>query len=304
VPDLTPHSTTAAESAFFPVTAREVSIETEDGVVLPATLFSGEGRGPAVLVSAAAAVERRFYRAFANHLVEQGARAVLTYDYRGVGAAAKARAARRYRMKDWGVLDLPAALAALESAAGPGPLVGIGHSFGGVALGLCGAAERFERYGLVASLNGYYGRTAEPFSVFARMNLAGVPATRLLGYIPASVGLGTALAGPIFRDWARWCRTPDFFFSDPGVPESERFAGVDLPLLSIGLTDDRWGTRRAVSALLDRFSQADVEEVWLGPEEAGGDVGHMGFFRREMRGTLWPVATRFLLAGERPSTAD
>nr|WP_245198064.1 alpha/beta fold hydrolase [Jiella mangrovi] len=265
---------------------------------MPATLFTGEGPSPAVLVSAAAAVEQRFYRAFANDLVEQGARAVLTYDYRGVGAAAKTAEAKRYRMKDWGVRDLPAALATLEREGGKGPVVGIGHSFGGVALGLCGVADRFERYCLVASLNGYFRRTSEPLTVFARMNVAGLAAGRLFGYIPASIGLGTALAGPIFRDWASWCRTPDFFFSDPAVPESNRFADVRLPLLSIGITDDPWGTREAVAALIRYFPNADIEDLWLTPEEAGDAIGHMGFFRREMQDTLWPVAKAFLLEGK------
>lgn len=304
MPDFTQTHRGAAADPFFPASSRELTAETDDGLSLSATLFEGEGQGPAVLVSAAAAVERRFYRAFATHLVEQGARAVLTYDYRGIGAAASTPAAKTFRMKDWGVLDFPAALAALQAAAGPGPIVGIGHSFGGIALGLSGIAERFDRYCLVATMNGYFRRTAEPFSVFARMNLAGVPATRLFGHVPASVGLGTALAGPIFRDWARWCRRPDFLFSDPEVPEAAHFAAVRMPLMSIGLTDDRWGTREAVSAILEHFSAAAVSEVWLTPEAAGGPIGHMGFFRREMRETLWPEASGFLLRGELPPARE
>ncbi len=290
-----------ADATFFPTSSRELSIKTDDGVTLPANLFTGEGRKPAVLISSAAAVERRFYRAFATHLVEQGARAVLTYDYRGIGDAAKTSRARTFRMKDWGVFDLPAALAALEAEAGEGPVVGIGHSFGGVALGLCGVADAFERYCLVAAMNGYFRRTRESLSVFARMNFAGVPATRLFGHVPASVGLGTALAGPIFRDWARWCRRPDFLFSDPDVPEAERFSDVRTPLMSIGMTDDRWGTPAAVGAMLDRFGNAGIDEVWLSPEDAGRPIGHMGYFRREVRSSLWPVATKFLLDNERPS---
>ncbi|NDW05566.1 alpha/beta hydrolase family protein [Jiella pacifica] len=299
--DFSPLPNKAASDAFFPVSRRELTVEAGDGVTLPATLFQGEGRGPAVLVSAAAAVERRFYRAFATHLVEQGARAVLTYDYRGVGEAAKASKARTFRMKDWGVIDLPAALGRLEAEAGKGPVVGIGHSFGGVALGLSGASARFTRYCLVAAMNGYFRRTAEPLSVFARMNFAGVPATRLFGHVPASVGLGTALTGSIFRDWARWCRRPDFLFSDPEVPEAERFSDVRIPLMSIALTDDRWGTREAVAKMLERFSNAEIAEVWLSPEEAGRPIGHMGYFRREVRRTLWPVATKYLLEAETPS---
>ena len=45
---------------------------------------------------------------------------------------------------------------------------------------------------------------------------------------------------------ARWCRRRDFFFGDPAVPEAARFADVRLPLLSVGIEDDQWGTPAAV----------------------------------------------------------
>ncbi|MFY0735714.1 alpha/beta fold hydrolase [Aurantimonas sp. NFXS3] len=291
-----------ASASARPVAGRDLTLTTADGVTLPATLFRAEpaGDGPAVLISAAAAVERRFYRGFAQHLVDQGARAVLTYDYRGIGASAHDRGAAAYRMQHWGTQDFPAALAALEAAAGEGPVVGIGHSFGGLAIGLSGLSARFDRYVMVASLNGWYGRTREPLSVFARMNLLGVPMSRLTGRIPGSIGFGTALAGPVFRDWARWCRRRDFFFGDPAVPEAARFADVRLPLLSVGIEDDPWGTPAAVGALLQRFENAELSEIWLSPRDAGGPIGHNGFFRRDMQASLWPVVTDYLLAGVEP----
>ena len=296
-----------------PVLRREVVIDTADGVALPATIFTHnpsradaltiDATAPAVLVSAAAAVERRFYRSFAEHLIERGARMVLTYDYRGIGAAARSKQARSFHMKQWGTLDFPAALRALETEAGPGPIVAIGHSFGGIALGLSGASQRITRAVMVASLNGWYRRTAEPLSVFLRMNLAGVPLARFTGYIPRAIGFGTELAGPIFVDWARWCRHRDFLFSDPDVPESARFADVRLPLLSIGLDDDPWGTPAAVGALLQRFENAELAHMFLTAKQAGRRIGHTGFFRREMRDTLWPPAVRFVLDGVLPANA-
>ena len=244
----------------------ELTFRTEDGLGLPATLFAAAeepGDRPAVLVSSAAVVERRFYRAFAEHLVRCGASAVLTYDYRGVGALARHPAAASFRMKHWATLDFPAALARLKEAAGDRPAVGVGHSFGGVALGLSGVADGFARYAMIASLNGWYRRTREPLSIFLRMNALGVPLTRLTGRIPRRLGLGTDLAGPVFRDWARWCRRRDFLFSDPQVPEAERFEAVRIPILSVGLDDDPWGTPAAVGALLQRYRNTDLRELWL-----------------------------------------
>ena len=37
--------------------------------------------------------------------------------------------------------------------------------------------------------------------------------------------------------------------------------GVRLPLLSVGIADDRWSTPAAVSAVLRRFPNADVTTV-------------------------------------------
>ena len=295
------------------VLRRDIDITTQDGVVLPGTLFTchpnragapaSDPQRPAVLVSAAVAVERRFYRSFAEHLIECGARMVLTYDYRGIGPSARSTQARSFRMKQWGTLDFPAALALLEAEAGSGPVVAVGHSFGGIALGLSGVSHNIARAVMVASLNGWYRRTAEPLSVFLRMNLVGVPLARLTGHIPRAIGFGTELAGPIFVDWARWCRHRDYLFSDPTVPESKRFADVRLPLLSIGLDDDPWGTPAAVGALLERFENAELAEIFMTAKQAGRGVGHTGFFRREMRDTLWPAAVPFLLDGILPQNA-
>lgn len=277
-----------------------VSIEAADGAVLAGTLFEGSGTGPQILVSSAAAVERRFYTPFARHLVAAGAARVLTYDYRGVGGSANA-ASRSSRMKEWGTLDMPGAAAFLQAFAPGTPLVGVGHSFGGLAIGLSGISGAFARYAMVASLNGYFVRTAEPLSVFTRMNVVGVPITYLLGRLPGRVGLGTTLPGPIFRDWARWCRKPNFFFGDPDVPEAARFADVDLPLLSISVADDRWGTPRAVSALLRHFTAADLSELVVRPKD-GRAIGHSGYFRRE-QSPQWTSLSDFLLHGRLPEAA-
>ncbi|MFD2238571.1 alpha/beta hydrolase family protein [Aureimonas populi] len=279
--------------------SRNVAIPTKDGLTLVGTFFEGSGNGPAILISSAAAVERRFYRAFAEGLIESGASAVLTYDYRGVGSS-KPRCRRALHMKDWGVLDLPAALCALKKLAPGKSVVGIGHSFGGVALGLCGVSDQFERYVMVASLNGYYGRTREPLKVYAQMNLLGVPMAMLLGKLPRAVGLGTELPGTIFRDWAKWCRHPEFFFTDPKVPEVSRFSDVRIPVLALGISDDAWGTPKAVSDLLKRFPNADVEEAWLTPADGNGEpIGHNGFFRRRFSDSLWPKVTQALLGENR-----
>ena len=83
-------------------------------------------------------------------------------------------------MKDWAVLDLPAAAAALDAVAPGHDMVGVGQSYGGQALGLCGIAGRFTRYGMVATMSGYH-RGLDDRWAGPRMFLVGVPVASLLG---------------------------------------------------------------------------------------------------------------------------
>jgi predicted alpha/beta hydrolase len=283
---------------------REIAFEAADGFPLRGSLFSGPGQKPAVLISSAAAVPDSFYRHFANRLLALGSSHVLTYDYRGVARSTVPKGWKnRLHMKDWGVLDMPAALDELKKAAGGGPIAGIGHSFGGVAIGLCNRSADFERYTTLASLSGYYRNTAEPFAVFARMNLLGVPLTYPFGKLPGWSGIGEALPGSVFRDWARWCRNPTFLFEDPKVPEARYFPAVKIPVLGVGISDDPWGTPKAMGLFLERLVNADLREVWLSPDTRADRIGHLGFFRKTRAETLWPPIMGWLLDGTAPASA-
>lgn len=297
---MTARSSPASEKAATPVfTGVPVSFTADDGFPLAGTLFRGSGGGPAVLLSSATAVPQGFYAAFAGALVADGAAAVLTYDYRGVGRSARpASWRRRIAKKEWALHDFPAAAATLREAAPGQPLVGVGQSFGGQALGISGVAGQFDRYGMVATMSGYW-RGLDDRMAGPRMFTVGVPVSLLFADTPRWLGLGEPIPSSAFRDWARWCRMPDYFFDDRSFPETARYADVTTPILAIGLTDDVWGTRRAVDALLRHYVNAPVERRWLSPADAGGHaIGHLGFFRSRFAQTLWPEFIGWLLRGE------
>ena len=275
---------------------RDLVALTADGFPIAATLFSGTGDGPLALISSAAAVPRGFYGRFAEHLVDHhGFRAALTYDYRGVsGSTAPPGWRRPMLMRDWAHFDMPAALTALNAEAPGHPLVGIGQSFGGQVLALGGCSERFRRYLMVATMTGYWGNTNQPWRVFGQMNFVGVPIATLLGRVPGRIGLGQSLPGTVFCEWARWGRQPDYFFADPTMDAVRRFGEVQTPILALGMTDDPWGTPRAQHALLKYYHQAPTEIRWHTPDEAGGPIGHLGFFRAQFRETLWQPAIDWL----------
>ncbi|MDQ0421433.1 putative alpha/beta hydrolase [Peteryoungia aggregata LMG 23059] len=275
----------------------EIVFETADNFPLHGTLIRGAGDGPLALISSAAAVPRGFYARFAEHLVaDHGFRATLTYDYRGVaGSQAPPDWRKPLLMRDWAHFDMPAALHQLESVAPGHQTVGIGQSFGGQVLALGGRSQRFARYLMVATMTGYWGNTRPRLRVFSQMNLVGVPLATLLGKVPGRIGLGQTLPGTVFREWAKWGRHPEYFFADPTMDAVRRFAEVETPILAIGLTDDPWGTPKAQHALLKYYYRAPTEIRWISPEEAGGTVGHLGFFRSTFKDTLWKPAVDWLM---------
>jgi predicted alpha/beta hydrolase len=114
-------------------------LRCDDGVELAAHWYEpAPGRGPAravAVIHAATGVPQGFYRAFAQWLARRGY-AVLTYDYRGIGLSRRGPIqAERATMRDWGRLDMSAALAAAarrRSEGGPAgtpplPLLLVGH---------------------------------------------------------------------------------------------------------------------------------------------------------------------------------
>jgi predicted alpha/beta hydrolase len=276
----------------------DIRFFTEDGFQLPGTLFeSTQGHatdGPVVLISSATAVPRAFYARFAQYVADNGARAVLTYDYRGIGTKLSFLQSRKLRMSDWAIQDLPAAVRELRRRYRDAALVGLGHSFGGQALGLSGIADRFARYMTIAAGSGYLGHTREAAKLTRSMNLIGLPVAAVLGTVPKWAGMGEPLPFGAFNQWRRWCNSPNYFFSDPSVPQISRFADVHIPMIAVGFEDDPWATRQSVEALIAWYSAAPIKIRWFTPEEAGAPIGHFGFFRKEHREFLWPQIVDWL----------
>lgn len=277
---------------------RDLSFSATDGVSLTGTLTEGKGSGPLVLISSATAVPRGYYQSFAEALVgEHDFRAVLTYDYRGTGGSrSRSTNGRKISMRDWGQKDFPGALDALRAISPSSRVVGVGQSYGGQALGLNERHGEFSRYVMVSTMSGYWRGTDEPWKVLLSMNLLGMPYGMLTGTTPHWLGLGMDLPGGVFRDWTRWCRNPEYFFTDPTLNAAQTYSEVKVPILSIGATDDKWGTPRAQAALLKYYCNAPIEHMRVSPAEAGSPIGHIGFFRSRFRETLWPKAIEWLKA--------
>lgn len=259
--------------------------------------------GPAhatALVSPAAGVPRGYYRAFAHWLAGRGY-ATLTYDYRGIGGSRLAQGVRGdpASMRDWALLDMAAAIAAAQHRrerdhpSRPLPLLLIGHSFGGNAIGFAQGVEQADAILAVGSQSGEWrhwpGLTRPVVAAFFG---AWVPAiVKAFGSLPGWALGGGAQPMPagVARDWSAWGLRRGAHFSDPAIRPHSRFADIVAPVHLWSIEDDwAFAPRSAVDALAVQFRAADVQRHHLHPADAGlRSIGHFGVFRRSAGTATW-----------------
>lgn len=276
----------------------DLTVPAFDGLALTATVFEPPNPSQAVIVSTATATPRGFYRAFASWLAARGA-AVLTYDYRGSGREPAELRRSNARMRDWGSLDFPGALAWMRQRYPELKTNVVGHSFGGHALLMAPNTAEVARTVLVTAQSGYWRLTApsERYKVWALINVVAPSLMNAIGYVPGSrVGLGEDLAKGIMREWRGWCNKPDYFNEDPTMKSILACgAAYTAPTLMLGLTDDLWATPSAMGWLARQYINAPVELRILDPGDFSlSEVGHMGFFRSRNGDALWPIVAAHL----------
>ncbi|MGE0490791.1 MAG: alpha/beta fold hydrolase [Vulcanimicrobiota bacterium] len=261
-----------------------VTIEAP-GALLQGDLWSPESVRGAVVLANAMAVPRRFYARFAEALSQRGL-AVLTFDYRGVAGSAPADL-RGYQasLRDWGELDLEAALACMRERFPGLGLAVVGHSAGGQLVGM--TRTRLAGVLTVASQSGYWKLFSglERYKLYLLWRLVLPALCRVFGYMPARrLGLGEDVPrGPVLQ-WAGWCLTAGYLWSEPDL--AERYRRFDAPLRAYWVSDDHWAPQAAVRALVAGYGGGECLEMV--PSRAGRTkLGHFGFFRLEPDNLAW-----------------
>jgi predicted alpha/beta hydrolase len=285
------------------LTETDLTLTADDGYALAARLFTPDTPARAsVLIHGATATPRRYYDRFARYLAGHGLR-VLAYDYRGVGAS-RPRSLRGFTatMRDWAERDATAAMAHLRALDPSAPVLMVGHSFGGQALGLSDALHDVTAAVMVGVQFGYAGNWSALDRAWLRAVWGGVfpLSIALWGYVPGWTGMGEDLPGGVAAEWARWCLSPGYVTD--AVPEARaRFADFRAPVLFYSFTDDTYAPGRAVRHYLSAIPRARVTHRRLRPADVQGRaIGHFGFFRPTHADTLWPEVLRYfddVLAG-------
>lgn len=287
----------ATPAAAATAAAGQQHLVADDGRHLAATWFE-PAQGPAravAVVSCAAGAPRGYYRGFAEWMAGRGY-AVLTYDYRGIAGSRRGPMRHeRASMRDWALLDMPAALAAAEArrATQGLPLLLVGHSFGGNCIAFARGVESADALLTVGSQLGeprlYPGVHGAVARFFFSIWLPTV--LRTTGHVPGwALGAGAQPLPPaVARQWAHWAGLRGWAYADPQMREHRAASAVVAPVHLWDITDDLWyAPAPAVDALAARFRNAAVQRHSIRPSEVGQRrLGHFGAFRRQPGPTLW-----------------
>ena len=285
-----------------PVTSENVTINAADGFRLAASIYppgSADRRDAVVLINSGTGILRQFYGRYAAYLSSHGLPAI-TWDYRGIGESRPA-SLRGFaaRMRDWGEKDLEGVLAYLEGEFPSRAILVVGHSAGGQILGLSARASHIAAVVAVAAQSGFYRHWPRPrrWAMAALWGVVMPGATAALGYFPArALGLGEDLPRGVAFEWATWCRNPQYMVGDDGRPLRPHFDVLRAPILGYSFSDDPFAPRAAVEQMLSFYRHAPRIHRHLVPHESGlPKIGHFGFFRENVRDTLWAESLDFLL---------
>jgi predicted alpha/beta hydrolase len=257
----------------------------------------------AAVIGGALGVSQDFYFAFAQHLAARGI-TTFTFDFRGVGFSAPS-SLRHFRasLTDWARHDYDAALVSARAVVPAGPLFVVGHSLGAQLPALTRSGAGIDAMVAVAGGGGYWGGLSPAARPFMLGMIAAVAplAIPIAGYFPGRrLRMIGDLPGGVMRQWSRWARHPDYLVGvEPGAREA--YARARFAILSLSISDDWMMPQRNIDSLHSHFRSAHRESRRLTPAQAGGPIGHMGFFRRRYSDALWPIASDWLLARTLPA---
>lgn len=262
-----------------------VRLNAADGYALAGHVFGASKQGPVIVINGATGVRQHYYARFASWAAGEGA-TVLTWDYRGIGESRPHRL-RGFTgtMRDWGKNDLEGVIQFAAHEWRGRPLVALGHSVGGQLLGQPASNTLFTRAVTVGSQFGSWQLWPNP----RKWAMAGLwfglmpTVTHALGYFPGSLGIGADLPKEVALEWARWCRSRDFFLAH-GVAR-EGYARLKIPILAYSFSDDTYAPKAAVDALHSLYVNALIDRRHVAPLDLGAkEVGHFGFFKTP---SLW-----------------
>jgi predicted alpha/beta hydrolase len=256
--------------------------------------------GKVILICSATAVKQEFYANYATYLSEVGY-TVYTFDYSGIGKS-KPNKLKSFEasMRSWAQKDFYAITQHLNEQHPQSDKFLIGHSIGGIFIGLTPAYKSYKAFVTIASQFGYW-KYFEPINrpivlwLFAVL----IPiCCKLIGYFPSKIkSLGEPLPKGAALDWQTLIMNPDSALALARQSENH-YAEIRQPMLMIGIEDDWMARKKTVDLLAQKvFVNAKVtRRQILVSESDSKSIGHMDFFRRKNKEKLWKIPLEWIEA--------
>ena len=243
-----------------------------------------------IVVAPAMGVLQSYYQSFARWLAEQGY-GVTTFDYRGHGLSLQGplRDAKA-DLLDWAQDCELVALHIKKQFPGQS-LLWIGHSVGSQLPGLASIALPINGLLSVGSGSGYWRDNAAPTKRVIRLFWWGIAplATAMFGGFPGrKLGIVGDLPAGVLWQWRRWCLNPHYGIGVEGEWAADAYAAAHYPLHALYFDDDEMMSLTSVQSLVGWYRNAPSILEKVNPAIVpSGRIGHMGYFREEMRELLW-----------------
>ncbi|OUR95904.1 hypothetical protein A9Q81_13605 [Gammaproteobacteria bacterium 42_54_T18] len=276
----------------------KLSLTTQDGQNIGCQYFPCDKPGTPTLatlvIASAIGVPQGFYRRYAEYMSQQGF-ACLTFDYRGTGDSTYRGNLNNIAMTDWGTQDLDCVLAKAEQLTeqndgNDNPVLLLGHSIGGQISGFAQNSKNVKAAIFVASSAPYWKRWNgfSKLSMFLTVYLLLPICSMGRKVFPAkSVGFSSMnFPAVIAKTWAGWMKKKDYLFDESLGYSLENYQQLSFPLLSLSFDDDTLAPEININWLLKFFPNCQVERRSIQAKTYGA-LGHMGFFRKKNKDTLW-----------------
>lgn len=282
---------------------KDILITTSDNFPLKGLLFEPtEAIKGAILLNTGLGIPKEFYKNYAAYLAEKGY-ACLVYDYRGINEVKTDKiTAKTINLRNWGLIDMVDTLEFLKIKYPTTKLYLVGHSIGGQLAGLMKNHHLLERIIMISTTGGYWPLFNFPLNIFsAFMWYLHIPITaNLIGYMPRSLTYrGVKIAKGVALEWAAFSRKKDYIaaFFNKTIPKNY-YTEITQKIDNILFKDDQIATPRAVSSMMDYYTNATVREHWIDPKKHGlARIGHSGFFSKKLGKSFWDFSLELIEEG-------
>lgn len=275
------------------------SVETSDGYKITATSFGeNNATNKIIVISSAIGIKQSFYTKYATYLANKGF-LVFTYDYRGIGES------KPEKMKDfeahfidWADKDFMGLTQYIEEFYPNHEKFLIGHSIGGIMIGLTRAYKVYSKIVTIGSQFGYiknfHGKDKPKVNFFFRIAIPIL--SSFYGFFPSQkVGMGEPIPLGIASDWRKLILREKSILGYADETQN-LYDEITKPVFIISLDDDYMATPKSVDLFAELvLKNAKKKRLNIIPKEYGLDeIGHLNFFREKNKEQLWNIPLEYI----------